>query len=109
MKMIQRRLPRYYINNTNQSSPQQDIPDASLKQPQNRNSHSEVTVTDKDIKEVIENMAKTSVPGPDRITASIYKEYSDQLIYLIKKIWQISLESEKLSRRYCSRNYYTNL
>ena len=61
MKMIQRRLPRYYINNTNQSSPQQDIPDASLKQPQNRNSHSEVTVTDKDIKEVIENMAKTSV------------------------------------------------
>ena len=59
--MIQRRLPRYYINNTNQSSPQQDIPDASLKQPQNRNSHSEVTVTDKDIKEVIENMAKTSV------------------------------------------------
>ena len=44
MKMIQRKLPRYYINNTNQSSPQ-DIPDASLKQPQNRNSHSEVTIT----------------------------------------------------------------
>ena len=54
-------------------------------------------------------MAITSVPGPDRITASIYKEYSDQLIYPIKKIWQISLESEKISRRYCSRNYYTNL
>ena len=54
-------------------------------------------------------MAITSVPGPDMITASIYKEYSDQLIYPIKKIWQISLESEKISRRYCSRNYYTNL
>ena len=37
-----------------------------------------------------------SATGPDRITASIYKEYADQLIYPIKKIWQASLESGKL-------------
>ena len=36
-----------------------DIPDVSLKQPQNENSLSEVTITDKDIKEAIDDMAIT--------------------------------------------------
>ena len=30
------------------------------------------------------------------IKASIYKEYADQLMYPIKKIWQAFLESGKL-------------
>ena len=38
-------------------------------------------------------MAITSTPGPDGITASIYKEYAGQLIYTINKIWRASLES----------------
>ena len=41
-------------------------------------------------------MATMSGLGPDGITASIYKEYGDQLIYPITKIWQTSLESGKL-------------
>ena len=40
-------------------------------------------------------MAITSAPGPDGITASIYKEFAHQLIYTLKKIWQASLESGK--------------
>ena len=38
-----------------------------------------------------------SALGLDCITASIYKEYVDQLIYFITKIWQASLESGKLA------------
>ena len=50
-----------------------DIPDVSLKPPQNGKSLSEITITDKDINEAIDDMAITSAPGPERITASIYK------------------------------------
>ena len=73
-----------------------DIPDVLLKQPKNGNSLSEITISDKDIKEAINNMAIMSALGPDGITASIYKEYADQLIYSKKKIWEASLESVKL-------------
>ena len=72
------------------------IPDVLLKQPKNGNSLSEITISDKDIKEAINNMAIMSALGPDGITASIYKEYADQLIYSKKKIWEASLESVKL-------------
>ena len=48
-----------------------DIPDVSLKPLQNENSLSEITITDKDIKEAIDDLAKTSAPGPDGITVSI--------------------------------------
>ena len=63
-----------------------DTPDKLLK-PQNGNSLSEIKITGKDIKETIDNMAITSASGPDGIKAIIYKEYADQLIYTIKKIW----------------------
>ena len=56
------------------------IPDVSLKPPQNGNSRSEISVTDKDIKEAIDDMAITSAPGPDGITTTIYKKYADQFI-----------------------------
>ena len=64
----------------------QDIPDVSSKLPQNRNSISKITITDKDIKEAIDYKTITSAPGPDGITTSIYKEYAVQIIYPIKKI-----------------------
>ena len=63
-----------------------DIPDVSSKPPQNRNSISKIIVTDKDIKEVIDDITITSAPGPDGITSSIFKEYAVQIIYPIKKI-----------------------
>ena len=72
------------------------IPDVLLKQSKNGNSLSEITISDKDIKEAINNMAIMSALGPDGITASIYKECADQLIYPKKKIWEASLESVKL-------------
>ena len=72
-----------------------DIPDVSLKPPQNGNSFSEITITDKGIKEVIDDMTIASALGPDRIMGSIYKEYTDQLIYAISKVGQASLESGK--------------
>ena len=71
------------------------LPDVSIKPAQNGNSLSEITTTDKDIKGAIDDLAITSAPGPDGITASIYKEFAHQLIYTIKKIWQASLESGK--------------
>ena len=63
-----------------------DIPDVSSEPPQNRNSISKITITDKDIKEAIDDITITSAPGPDGITTSIYKEYAVQIIYPIKKI-----------------------
>ena len=44
-----------------------------LKPPKNGNSLSEITITEEDMKEVIDNMTIMSAPGPDRITAAIYK------------------------------------
>ena len=73
-----------------------DIPDASLKPPQNESSLSEIIITNKDIKEAMDDMTITLAPGSDRITASICKEYANQLMYPIKKIWQASLESGKV-------------
>ena len=57
-----------------------DIPEVLLKPPQNGNSLSEITITYKDIKKVIDDMAMTPAPGLEGITASIYKEYPDHLI-----------------------------
>lgn len=73
-----------------------DTPDISLKPPRNGNSLSEIIITNKDINEAIADMAITSAPGRDDTRACIYKEYADQQIYPIKKIWQVSLESRKL-------------
>ena len=73
-----------------------DIPSKPLKPPENGNSLSEITITEEDIKEAIDNMTVTSVPAPYGITTSIYKEYADKLIYPIKKMWQASLEIGKL-------------
>ena len=42
-------------------------------------------------------MSVLSALGPDDIMASIYKKYTCQLMYPIKKIWQASLECIKLS------------
>ena len=41
-----------------------DIPDVSLKPPQNGNRLSEITFADKNIKEAIDDMTITSAPGP---------------------------------------------
>ena len=50
-------------NDTNQSSPHQKTPVVSLKPlPKNANSLSEITITDKDIKEAIDDMVITLVP-----------------------------------------------
>ena len=58
-----------------------DIPDASLKPPQNGKCFSEIIVPDKDIKEPIKDMAIRQDQDEDLVftKASIYKEYVNQL------------------------------
>ena len=69
---------------------------------------SEITVSDKDIKEAIDEITIASAPGTDGITASICKEYADQLIPHEKNMGSF-LRNWKITRKYCSSNYSTNL
>ena len=81
--MIERRWQ--HTNPTIQISLHHTKRHTRLKPPKNGNSLSKITITDKDIKEVIDDMAIVPAPGPDGITASISKKYADQLIYPRKK------------------------
>ena len=68
-----------------------------MKPPKIGNRLSEIKMTDKDVKEAIDDMAITSAPGPGGITAILKKKCAEELILTIKKIWQASLENGKLA------------
>ena len=73
-----------------------DIPVVSLKPAKNGNSPSEITITDKDIKEAIDDMVITSTPGPRRYHGQYLQRICRSTYLPIKKTWQASLESGKL-------------
>ena len=55
----------------------------------------DVDILDDDIKEAIKDINNYSAPGPDGIPPTFYKEFVDELVIPIKKIWRISLDSGK--------------
>ena len=56
----------------------------------------DIDITDNQIREAVKSMSSSSSPGPDGIPALFYKEFIEELIYPIQKIWRTSLDTGKL-------------
>ena len=54
---------------------------------------SDIEITEESIREAIKDMNVSSAPGPDGVAAFFLKEYVDQLVYPIMKIWRTSLDT----------------
>ena len=53
----------------------------------------DVDLKEDDFRAAIKDMNVNSAPGPDGLRASIIKDYIDELIYPIMKIWRLSLDT----------------
>ena len=77
------------------SEPKTDFSDLNLKEHLCPNL-SDIEITEESIREAIKDMNVSSAPGPDGVAAFFIKEYADQLVYPIMKIWRTSLDTGML-------------
>ena len=74
------------------SEPKTDFSDLILKEHFCPNL-SDIVITEESVRDAIKEMNGSSAPGPDGVAAYFFKEYADQLIYPIMKIWRTSLDT----------------
>ena len=56
----------------------------------------DIDITEEQIREAVKSMNASSASGPDGIPAFLFKDYIDQLLYPILKIWRTSLDTGNL-------------
>ena len=74
------------------SKPKTDLTNLKFKSISSPNLE-DIELTKKDFLAAMKNLSPSSAPGPDSIPAFFYKDYAEELVYLIMKIWRISLDT----------------
>ena len=74
------------------SKPKTDLTNLKFKSISSPNLE-DIELTKEDFLEAMKNLSPSSVSGTDNIPALFYKDYAEELVYPIMKIWRISFDT----------------